>query len=94
MLFGDRLSELRKKKKLSQENLAKKIGVHAPVIGRYERNDMKPSIKIATKIARALSVSLDYLVGNSSLIAKDNNIMERLEVIADMPGSQKLSSLM
>jgi DNA-binding XRE family transcriptional regulator len=55
---------------------------------------MKPSIKIATKIARALSVSLDYLVGNSSLIAKDNNIMERLEVIADMPGSQKLSSLM
>jgi len=31
MLFGDRLSELRKKKKMSQDDLAKKIGVHAPV---------------------------------------------------------------
>jgi ribosome-binding protein aMBF1 (putative translation factor) len=85
---------LEKRKNCRRKILQKKIGVHAPVIGRYERNDMKPSIKIATKIARALSVSLDYLVGNSSLIAKDNNIMERLEVIADMPGSQKLSSLM
>ena len=43
----------------------------------------------ATKIARALNVSLDYLVGNSSLIAKDKNIMERLEGIANMPSSQK-----
>jgi transcriptional regulator with XRE-family HTH domain len=65
-LFGDRLSELRKKKKLSQENLAKKIGVHAPVIGRYERSEVKPSIEMAAKIAEALNISIDYLVGKTS----------------------------
>jgi len=67
MLFGERLAAIRKIKKVSQEELAKMIGVHAPVIGRYERGEVKPSIEVATKIANALEVSLDYLVGNSDL---------------------------
>lgn len=63
MLFGERLALVRKKKKVSQDELAKAIGVHAPVIGRYERNEVKPSVDVATKMAEALTVSLDYLVG-------------------------------
>ena len=63
MLFGERLVLVRKKKKISQDELAKAIGAHAPVIGRYERNEVKPSIEVATKMAEALGVSLDYLVG-------------------------------
>ena len=54
---------MRNKKKVSQDELAKAIGAHAPVIGRYERNEVKPSIDVATKMAEALQVSLDYLVG-------------------------------
>lgn len=67
MLFGKRLLDTRKKKKMSQDELAKTIGVHAPVIGRYERDEVKPSIETATKIAEALEVSLDYLTGLSDL---------------------------
>ena len=63
MLFDERLALVRKKKKVSQDELAKTIGVHAPVIGRYERNEIKPSIEVATKIAEVLGVSLDYLAG-------------------------------
>lgn len=44
MLFGERLALVRKKKKISQDELAKAIGVHAPVIGHYERGEVKPSI--------------------------------------------------
>lgn len=65
MLFGDRLTQTRKKRKISQEELAKKLDVHAPIIGRYERNEVKPSIEVAAKIAEALGVSLDYLSGIS-----------------------------
>lgn len=65
MLFGERLLQVRKRKKMSQDDLAKAIGAHAPVIGRYERNEVKPSIDVATKMAEALQVSLDYLVGFS-----------------------------
>ena len=67
MLFGDRLLEVRKKKKLSQDQLAKTVGAHAPVIGRYERGEVKPSIEMATKLAEALGVSLDYLVGSTDM---------------------------
>jgi len=65
MLFGDRLTIARKKRKVSQEELAKRLGVHAPIIGRYERNEVKPSIEVAANIAEALGVSLDYLTGIS-----------------------------
>ena len=67
MLFGECLLSTRKKKKISQDELAKQIGVHAPVIGRYERDEVKPSIETAFKIAKALKVSLDYLTGLSDL---------------------------
>lgn len=67
MLFGERLLNTRKKRKMSQDELAKVIGVHAPVIGRYEREEVKPSIETAAKIAEALGVSLDYLTGLSDL---------------------------
>ncbi|MBZ9731322.1 helix-turn-helix transcriptional regulator [Salegentibacter sp. JZCK2] len=67
MLFSERLLSTRKKKKISQDELAKQIGAHAPVIGRYERDEVKPSIETTFKIAKALEVSLDYLTGLSDL---------------------------
>jgi transcriptional regulator with XRE-family HTH domain len=65
MSFGKRLTEARKKKGLSQDELAKSLSTEGPVIGRYERDEMKPSIDVATKIADIFGVSLDYVVGNS-----------------------------
>lgn len=81
MLFGERLLSTRKKKKISQDELAKQIGVHAPVIGRYERDEVKPSIETAFKIAKALEVSLDYLTGLSDLKLDKNivNIITNLQ---------------
>ncbi|TSE03149.1 helix-turn-helix domain-containing protein [Aquimarina algiphila] len=74
MLFGERLLSTRKKKKISQDELAKKIGAHAPIIGRYERDEVKPSVEIATKIAEALEVSLDYLTGLSDVELDKNTV--------------------
>lgn len=72
MLFGERLLKARKERKISQEELAKRLGAHAPIIGRYERGEVKPSIEVAAKIAEILGVSLDYLTGLSNqLIDKD-----------------------
>lgn len=65
MSFGSRLLQARKKKGISQEELAKHLGTKGPAIGRYERDEMKPSIEAATKMANLLEVSLDWLVGNT-----------------------------
>jgi len=78
--FGNRLSQVRKEKKISQDALAKKIGQHGAVIGRYERDEVKPSIEIAARIADALDVSLDYLVGSTDLLL-DKGIINRIQDI-------------
>lgn len=90
--FGDRVIQARKENELSREELAEKVGTSGPIIGRYERGDLMPSVEIATKIAEALDVSLDFLVGNSSLLVKDKSILSRIEDIAKLP-SQKRSEL-
>ena len=56
------------------------IGTSGDVIGRYERGDIKPSVEVVTKIADALEVSIDYLVGKTSL-QLDHKILQRLEDI-------------
>ncbi|WP_443947604.1 helix-turn-helix domain-containing protein [Pedobacter sp. AW1-32] len=41
------------------------MDVQAPVIRRYERGEVKPSIRMAARMADGLGVSLDYLTGLS-----------------------------
>ncbi len=89
MLFGERLAMVRKKKKVSQDELAKTIGVHAPVIGRYERNEVKPSIDVATKMAEALEVSLDYLAGLAEH-ELDSNITKKIISIQSLNEEDKI----
>ena len=82
--FDKRLSELRKAKKISQEELAKRVGGHTNVMGRYERDEAKPSIDIAMKLADALAVSLDFLVGKTDL-QLDEDIISKIQTIQRLP---------
>ena len=85
MSFGKRLLEARKRKGISQDELAKHLGTKGPAIGRYERDEMKPSIDATAKMAELLDVSLDYLVGKTDLLL-DGKIVNRITEI------QKLSA--
>ena len=93
MTFGERITMLRKQLKLSQDDLAKKIGTSAPIIGRYEREEIKPSIDVASKIADALDVSLDYLLGKSDKMVLDKKNVKRLEEIDQLPSEDKIHIL-
>ncbi|MCP4373841.1 MAG: helix-turn-helix transcriptional regulator [Deltaproteobacteria bacterium] len=89
MTFGEKIAHLRKGLKLSQDELAKKIGTSAPIIGRYERNEIKPSIEVAAKIADVLGVTTDYLLGRSDKIVINKKILERIENIENLPEEDK-----
>jgi len=88
MTLGQNITALRKKLKLSQSDLGKAVGTSGDIIGRYERDEVKPSIEVAIKIADALQVSLDYLVGKTSLEV-DSNTLKRIEEIGNLPKSAK-----
>lgn len=89
MNIGSLITKLRKEQKLSREDLGTIVGTSGAVIGRYERNEIKPSVEIANKIAKALNVSLDFLVGNNSVVVKDKKILERVEAIVKMPENER-----
>jgi transcriptional regulator with XRE-family HTH domain len=88
MSFGKRLLEVRKKRGLSQEVLAKELGTQGPAIGRYERGVAKPTIEVAGKLAKILEVSLDYLVGNTDL-ELDNETQKRILEVQQLPEDDK-----
>ena len=89
MTFGQRLIGLRKAKKLSQGDLAKQSGVSREMIGKYERGEAVPSIEAAKKIADALEVSLDYLVGASSQTAFDKRTPDRIQDLEQLEENKK-----
>jgi transcriptional regulator with XRE-family HTH domain len=84
MYFGERLTQVRKRKNLSQADVGKKIGINGDAYGRYERNEVRPTIEMALKIAQALDVSLDYLTGNSDL-ELDKNAVNRIQELSKLP---------
>ncbi len=89
MNIGDKITALRKQKNLSQTDLGKAAGVSREIIGRYERNEVLPSIEVAAKIADVLEVSLDYLAGNSKKAALDKKTMKLIHDIEDLEPSIK-----
>lgn len=88
MSFGSRLLQARKKKGMSQEKLAKVLGTKGPAIGRYERDEMKPSIEAAAKMAQILDVSLDWLVGHTDL-ELDKKMIQRIQQVTKMEAKDR-----
>jgi transcriptional regulator with XRE-family HTH domain len=66
--FGRKVLELRKARGWKQEELGKKLETSGVVVGRYERGEMMPSIKVAKKMADVFGVTLDYLVGEQETL--------------------------
>ncbi|QTY28269.1 helix-turn-helix transcriptional regulator [Flavobacterium sp. CS20] len=73
---------------MSQGELAKQVGVHTNVMGRYERGEAKPSIDVAMKLADALGVSLDFLAGKSDQQI-DQEIISKVLMIQKSPDQDR-----
>ena len=61
--FPERLKELRKENRLSQSELANKVGLTHTAIGLWELNKRIPNLDAVIKLANFFKVSLDYLAG-------------------------------
>lgn len=61
MGIGERLSALRKEKKLTLRELSEKVGITAAALSSYEKGQKEPSLSFAIKLADFYGVSLDDL---------------------------------
>ena len=72
MISGERLSELRRDKRMRQSDLAKIIGVSARSISYYERGLRSPPDDIKIKLAKHFDVTVDYLMGLAEIKSYDH----------------------
>lgn len=60
--IGNSVRQFRQKRGVSQEDLAEAAGLHRTYIGMIERGEKNITVLSATKIAKALGVSLSALI--------------------------------
>ena len=66
MTFGEKLKEARRSAKLSQEELAVRIGVSRSAVAKWETDKGLPDIQNLKTIASTLDVSIDYLLNDGT----------------------------
>lgn len=64
-LLGVRIADLRKKMKLSQYELADRLGFSRGKLANYEQGTREPDYETLQKIADFFDVSIDYILGRS-----------------------------
>ena len=58
VIFGNKVAELRKGQKMSQEELADKCGLHRTYLGAIERGEKSPTLNTIEKIANGLNTDI------------------------------------
>ncbi len=94
--FGKRLADCRKAKNLSQKELAEIFNTSHTTIGKYERDEMNPSIEAAKKLAKILDTTVGYLLGETkdADLFKDPKMLQRFQDIVALPEDQRKSLLL
>ena len=89
--FGKRLAYLRKEKKITQSELGKLLKTSFTVVGRYERDEMLPSIEVAKKLSIHLETTIGYLLGESDNadLFKDPVMLQRLTDLNKMDTTER-----
>ena len=61
--LAKKLRDLRLKSKLSQKEVAKRLGISASIVSAYEVEERTPSVEILLALASLYKCSSDYLLG-------------------------------
>ena len=68
MKFNERLKKLREEKGLTQVQLSELTGISTRMIQKYESGNARPRLDATEKIAKALNVTADQLLGNVDML--------------------------
>ena len=89
-MFQIRLKTLREKTGLSQDALAKKIGVAQSTVGMWESGKNKPENAKLEALANLFKVSTDYLLGRDCVESQGSNENKNSP---SMPGEKEITQI-
>ena len=81
MDLGERILDLRTKKKMSQSELADLAQTTRTTISKWENGDSEPSASQLKKIADAFGVSIDYLCGNMDSVGETICVLDTCVIL-------------
>ena len=95
--LGQKISELRKKQKMTQDELAEKMNVSAQAVSKWENDLSTPDITVLIELSEFFGVSLDSLLKNKDVETKVLKADERkpqeqlfLKIRVDSVGGDKV----
>ena len=74
--IGEKISQLRKAKKLSQEALGEKLGVSGQAVSKWESGASMPDILLLPELCELLDTSLDALLEVSAAQKRKNVVSD------------------
>lgn len=88
-MLSTRIREIRTAKRISQVELAKTLGVTKQSVSNWENDNIQPSVDMLARIADALSVSADYLLGRDDkrhldVTGLSEDAIQRLQALIDI----------
>ncbi len=98
-MTGRIIKELRKSKKISQEQLAKILNVSTSAVGQYETGIRKPSYRVLNTAADYFGVSVDFLLGRNGIPSMDmiiripDSYLIKLPIVSAIISGKPLFSL-
>lgn len=84
MEWNRKLKEARKNAKITQADLADRIGVHRSTVANYELGRRKPSLTELKAIAKILHVDVNFILEGSEVNSQDELLVRANDVFADV----------
>lgn len=86
MELGAKIKKLRKEKKLTQGELAEKVGISGNHLSRLEREVFQPSVEVVKRLALVLDIHVDGLLSGEddtspAVSIKNRELTERVRMI-------------
>jgi len=92
--IGNKIAEARKKKNISQAELAKRLFISSQAVGKWERGESMPDIITFNRLAEILDVDLNYFSENFQTVANVNATNESLvKQTTELPTVKKMNKL-
>ena len=88
MTVGSKIKNLRKSRRITQEDFAEKIGISRSTLSCYETEQRTPNLKTLQQISEAFGVGLDYFGISATdeafeLLARAKQVFESEDVSVD-----------
>ena len=85
MMIGNKISQARKEKNLSQAQLAQQISVSSQAVGKWERGESMPDIITFNRLAEILGVDLNYFSESFQPVVEKASTSSSVEQSAELP---------